>query len=217
MALPQAFCWSRVGTEAGQLLGSILRRKEEERLSNGGFFFWGIGNAIGPSLRELVRRADPQVVFTPIRSAPRPVDVNPGQIVAWTRARGLDDRPFNLPTRTLITSRFDPASRKDSHYALVCFSEIAITAQTNDELAFTSDDVQNLLTGRPVGASQVTAVVEKAVLNGVTSTRRYHVLLRASLVAPYLLRLTEPRPLARGRRSWQTVVDRQWSRHDAAR
>src|SRR2546427_2240867 len=123
MPLPACFCWMRFGTEAGQSIEQILGRKEEERLANEGLFFWGIGNALGPSMTELLRRTDvPGVLFSPIRSAPRPIDVAPGAVSAWTEAEGLAGQRYQLPSRALITSRFDASSPRDSHYALVCQS-----------------------------------------------------------------------------------------------
>jgi hypothetical protein len=69
--LPDCFCWTRFGTEAGQAIVHILQRKEQERSANDGLFIWGIGNAIGPSIRELVRRTNrPEVLFSPIKSSP---------------------------------------------------------------------------------------------------------------------------------------------------
>ena len=66
------------GTEAGEEIGQMLQRKEQERAANGGIFIWGIGNAVGPSIRELVRRGPkPEVLFSPIKSAPKQQDVLP--------------------------------------------------------------------------------------------------------------------------------------------
>ncbi len=108
MSLPFAFCWTRVGVEAGQPLESIFRRKEEERAANGGLFFWGIGSAIGPSIAELVRQSpQPEVMFSPIKSAARSVDAKPESVVAWTSAQRFDGSKFVLPAQALITSRFD--------------------------------------------------------------------------------------------------------------
>jgi hypothetical protein len=44
--LPEAFVWTRFGTEAGQTIDRILARKEAERIANGGLFLWGIGNSV---------------------------------------------------------------------------------------------------------------------------------------------------------------------------
>src|SRR5579884_2743661 len=83
--LPDCFCWTRFGTEAGQTVAHILQRKEQERSANAGIFIWGIGNAIGPSIRELVRRTTyPEVLFSRIKCPPNPRDARPPAVAAWT-------------------------------------------------------------------------------------------------------------------------------------
>ncbi len=187
-SLPDLFCWTRFGTEAAESIEQILVRKEQERLANGGLFLWGIGNALGPSMKELTRRvARPEVVFSPIRSAPKSIDVEPSMIVSWTAGEGLDGRFFALPTHSRVTSRFDPSGRKLNHYALVCFSDTPLLPLRNeDKIAFIQ--LRNLRTGRPVGASQVTAVVQN-VGEAETATTMYDVAIRARLVHPYFVRL----------------------------
>ena len=53
-------------------------------------------------------------------------------------------------------------------------------------------ELRNLVSGRPVGASQVTAVVERFTVSSEVSATSYVVRLRARLVAPYFVRLTDP-------------------------
>jgi len=43
---PPICCWTRMGTESGQELACIIRRKEFERRI-GGTFWWGIGTSLG--------------------------------------------------------------------------------------------------------------------------------------------------------------------------
>src|SRR2546427_659470 len=123
MGIPECFCWTRFGTEAGQTIDAILMRKEKERAANGGLFLWGIGNAIGPSLVELLRReSTPQALFSPIKSPPKPEDVSPPAVAAWTKAETLDGYTFPIPDHSLVLSRYDPTGGKRAHYALVCHS-----------------------------------------------------------------------------------------------
>src|SRR5258706_6602623 len=104
--LPNLFCWTRFGTEAAEPIEAIISRKEQERISNDGLFLWGIGNAIGPSIAELLERAlNPEVLFSPIKSAPKCKDITPAAIAAWTSAVALDGSPFDLPKHSLVTSR----------------------------------------------------------------------------------------------------------------
>jgi hypothetical protein len=188
MSLPDLFCWTRFGTEAAEPVDEILLRKEQERLANGGLFLWGIGNALGPSMKELTRRvARPEVIFSPIRSAPKSIDAEPPAIVSWTDGEGLDGGFFTLPRHSRVTSKFDPSGRKLNHYALVCFSDIPLLPLRTDEtIAFIQ--LRNLRTGRPVGASQVTAIVQR-VGETATTTAMYDVAIRAQLVHPYFVRL----------------------------
>jgi hypothetical protein len=188
--LTEAFCWTRFGTEAAEPIEDILFRKEQERLRNEGIFLWGIGNAVGPSLKELLQLTDsPQVLFSPIKSPPNQKDIAPPAVVAWTRAVGLNGWPFIIPKHSLVTSRYDPNQARGYHYALVCRSEEPLIPTAAQETLDISH-LQNLRTGRPVGASQVTAVVRRIPKESTSSI--YDVALRASLVEPFLLRLQQP-------------------------
>src|SRR5437868_7093625 len=194
MPLPNCFCWTRFGTEAGQAAHQILLRKEQERAANNGVFFWGIGNAIGPSMLELLRHTgSPEVIFSPIRSAPRRIDVRPSSIAAWTRARTLDGTEFALPKFSLITSRFDPLNPQSRHYALVCYKDSQITLGAEKE-KIQFGQLRNLVTGRPIGASQVTAVVHRSPAGFPKAL--YEISFRAQLAPPYFIYLKAPAPLA---------------------
>jgi hypothetical protein len=211
MALPEYFCWTRFGTEAGQSVHHIFDRKEQERKANGGTFFWGIGNAIGPSVRELLRfTASPEVLFSPIKGSPRTADASPDAVVAWTSAETLEGDSFALPQCSMVTSRYDPAFPRGSHYALVCFSERPLNrARSEDKIVFAG--LRNLKTGRPVAASQVTAVVQRKAARYFIAPV-YEVIIRAKLVFPYFLRLREPQVLSKtgGDCSWAKAVSQTW-------
>jgi len=211
MSFPESFCWTRFGTEAGQSTSQILARKEQERIANGGLFFWGIGNAIGPSISELVRILDsPEVLFSPIRSSPRRDDVAPAAVATWSEATTMAGEPYLLSAQSLITSRLDPITPRDVHYALVCYSDRSLFGVASEEkIAF--GRLRNLLTNRPVGASQVTAVV-KYDRTVKESGAAYDVSLRAVLVPPYFIRLRKPTPLPpTGHHcDWERAVSMLW-------
>jgi len=100
MMIPRYFCWTRFGTEAGQEFSRIIERKEEERQVGNGMFLWGIGNAVGPSILALLRVSGyPEVLFSPIKSAPKSFDVNPSAVAAWTDAFSLNGEPFSPPEK----------------------------------------------------------------------------------------------------------------------
>jgi hypothetical protein len=191
MPIPDQFCWTRFGTEAAQPIEAIFARKEEERRANGGLFFWGIGNAVGPSMRELIRRSgSPEVLFSPIKSAARHEDSAPPAVVAWTSGETLTGEHYQLPATSLVTSRFDPDRPRGAHYALVCFSDRPLhLASSDDQIVYS--ELRNILTGRPVGASQVTSIIQRESHSGEGS-RTYGVAVRARLVAPFLIRLGDP-------------------------
>lgn len=187
--LPLSFCWTRFGTEAGETIEEILARKETERQANNGVFFWGIGNSIAPAVGELVRRVDePEVLFSPIKGRPHRVDVAPDNVVRWTSAQGLTGDAFDLPSHATVTSRWDPSRRAGAHYALVCMSAdpLEITNTARLDVA----GLRNLRSGAPIGASQVTAVVARAAAHHEEGG--YAVAFRATLVAPYFVRLRQP-------------------------
>jgi hypothetical protein len=212
MNLPEYFCWTRFGTEAGQGIEQILRRKDEERLANNGVFLWGIGNSVGAAMTELVRRCgNPEVLFSPIKSSVRPADAAPESVVAWTKAETVRGEEFLLPTHSLVTSRQNVSSPKIIHYALVCFSETPLRL-AGEPLAFSFRAVRNMVSGNPVGASQVTAVVRtNAAWAGEGGM--YEVPLRAKLVPPYFIRLREPMRIpewARLTRDWAGAVQSMW-------
>jgi hypothetical protein len=190
MSLPRYFCWTRFGTEAGEEIDAILLRKENERVLNGGIFLWGIGSAIGPSMRQLVRlESRPPVIFSPIRSAPRQVDVAPESVVCWTSGVTLGGRPYELPAGSMVTSRAKSGTRQLRHYALVCASSSKLLIDPQAE-KFEWNAVRNLLTNRPVGASQVTAIVRRMGRSIAHKGASYSAAIQAELVFPYLIELT---------------------------
>lgn len=183
--LPRVFCWTRFGTEAGETVGAILERKERERQQTGGTYFWGIGNSVASGVAELVRRtASPQVLFSPIKSRPRAIDVYPAVVVRWRGGVTLSGERITLPETARVMSRLSKAAR----YALVCASEQPLEVGDLGRLNFAA--LRNLVSGNPLGASQVTAVVEQ--LLGRDDGRHYVVALRARLVAPYVIKLLDP-------------------------
>lgn len=190
MALPKYFCWTRYGTESGESFEHILDRKERERRNNGGIFLWGIGNAIGPSVALLVQSCDnPVVAFSPTKSPPRACDVSPQHVARWTAAETVSGQPYPLPKHSVVRSRFDCRKPKRTHYALVCFSTRRLELGTGLE-TLALDQLQNLISGRPLGASQVTAVVSRQI--GQMGGTTYPVTMLAELRAPYFIKLKGP-------------------------
>lgn len=195
MKLPNQFCWTKYGAEAGEGPASILARKELERHRNGGTFLWGIGNSIRPSLEVLLSHSTlPHVLFTPMRSKAAAKDVSPTVTGRWTSAIGADGRVFEMPEHTTVTSGAGPDRTPTRHFALVCYRAAPIHEGADGWLD--EDEVRNLRTGSVLGASQVTSVVTRVAVP--KSRPRYRVSFRAVLVAPYMVELRDWQPLAAG-------------------
>jgi hypothetical protein len=189
-AIPDAFCWTRFGTEAGEPIEEILERKERERLDNDGVFFWGVGNSVAPGLAALLESCKrPEVLFSPIKGRPRAVDRAPAARFAWRAGHDLDGARFELPSAARVTSGGPVGGSSRAHYALVCASPQPLSIDPGDaELDFLA--LRNFVSGNPLGVSQVTAVV-RTVQGQPLSDMRYRVAMRAELVPPYFVRLTE--------------------------
>jgi hypothetical protein len=186
--LPETFCWTRFGTEAGEGIESIFERKEAERRANDGLFLWGIGNSVAPGLQQLIAEGcSPEVLFSPIRSRPRQVDVSPPHVFRWSAGETLAGEPFEIPESFKVTSSgVDPVSTR--HYALVCRSDRPLKAAYCGSVNF--NQLRNISSGRSLGASQVTAIVRHASERPATAND-YAIALRARLVFPYFIRLQE--------------------------
>lgn len=191
MQLPNRFCWSRFGTEAGEEIQQIIARKERERSENDGVFLWGVGSALRPSMLLLTQlEPEPEVIFSPIKSSPRRVDVAPPKIARWTTARNLDGEIYTLPHASVVTSRAKEG-RTQRHYALVCFSKKPLQLQGNlGDLIL--GRIRNLATNNPIGASQVTAVVTHAKNAPIYSELVYPIAMRFKLAPPYFIELNDP-------------------------
>jgi hypothetical protein len=188
MDLPAAFCWTKIGTEAGEAIDEILLRKEAERLISGGMFLWGIGNSIRPSLLALLKRTrEPVVIFTPMLSPAALRDVAPRRVVAWRAGRGLDGRRYMVPQWCCVTSGTS-GSRPLRHYALVCRRSDSLLTTEGGTLSHAN--LRNLRTGSMVGSSQVTSVVEHRPIQPPHGLQ-YAIAFRARLIYPYLVTLSE--------------------------
>ncbi|MEA2621829.1 MAG: hypothetical protein QOH61_739 [Chloroflexota bacterium] len=180
-----------MGTEAGESLASILDRKERERQATGGLFLWGIGNAVGAALEALVRRSpQPEVLFSCTKTPARLADASPDRRVVWAGAVTMSGRRYQPPKGTRVMGGVVDARRLPPRFALVCSSDQSL--QPSDHGSIRLAELRNLVSGHPVGASQVTAVVERVADDLETQNGMYVVRLRARLVEPYFVRLVEP-------------------------
>lgn len=191
-AIPEIFCWTKMGTEAGQPLEAILQRKELERQAGNGVFAWGIGNSLGNGV-ELARQVCPEgkidVLFTPMKSAPKQIDVTPSKILLWTSYLTTTGQIAPLPRHLLITSR--GSADKRTHYALLCYSGEQLQAE-EDQGFITANNARNLASLNPIGASQVTSLVRYYSDIAPQPEKPYRITFRATLHQQGFLKLLNP-------------------------
>lgn len=192
--MPPIFCWTKMGSEAGQGLRDIVRRKDLERQCGRGLFSWGIGNSVGPAIeyaRAAERLPELYALFTPMKSRPKAIDAMPAQIVMWMSYYTGADHITSLPSHMLITSRGHAGSgaEKRTHYALFCRSDESLLEQ-RDHGAIDQRAVCNLVSSSPVGSSQVTSVVRHNQALAFEAT--YPVLFKARLAEAGFVRLANP-------------------------
>lgn len=184
-------CWSRMQAEAGQGLEAIIRRKERERQACEGMFFWGVGNAPSTAIPSLARLEVPiPAIFSVMKSKPKAVDVSPSRIVAWRKYFDEHGAERELPAGAMVTSRGESAAGiKARHYALICRSKTPLALLRGspfDPAAFRNAGKS----GGPVGASQVTALLQQVA--PFAERADYEINLLAWLTGGYWVRLSDP-------------------------
>jgi hypothetical protein len=194
-------CWTRMQTEAGQELGRIVRRKELERRAGNGLFFWGVGNPPSRAIPRLARAAAAiDVLFSVMKSRPKAEDVSPALVVAWRGYVDPDGVVRPVPENVLVTSR---AARRGCHYALMCRSDAPLVVA--DGGPFDPAAFRNIGAGGAVGASQVTALLERHAPDGPSE---YRVAMRARLTGGLWVKLVDPVALTNEARA---VLDAEFS------
>lgn len=184
-----------MGTEASEELTAIIRRKEWERQLGNGYFLWGIGQSLGKNAQVAARDISSlRAIFSPMPSKPKVIDVAPAEVVLWNAWVDAQGQTRELPIHYFVTSRASLPSgkKKESHYALVCFSDRALDAQRED-IYIDPRHLRNMTTNKPLGPSQVTAVV--SVLSQADETcdaKSYSVSFTAELRPPYYVQLAQP-------------------------
>ncbi len=189
--LPNVFCWTKMGDEAGQTLSTIIARKEKERKMGEGVFFWGIGTHLGQRMWKFIDSvSEPVVLFSPMKAKPKRIDRNPERTFIWTAYLDRSGVRHKIPNHVLVTSRSLPNGvAKEKHYALVCRKEESLRDGVWPSID--SAKLKNYEAKSRLGFSQVTAVVEH--LDSEASVgNNYDILFGAELVYPYYVILTDP-------------------------
>jgi hypothetical protein len=190
--LPNDFVWTKIKDDSGQGVRAILNRKELERQA-GNTFWWGIGESKETQVRHLLARdACSEVVFSEMPSRAHVRDSNPEGVLLWDKyvtSTGTE----RLPPHVIVISRAHQKNgrRKEVYYALVCENPLGILRSGGGSVE--SCTLRNP-SGKRVGSSQITAVVERMPRNGTGLI--YPITARAVLAAPYyFVRLTGAREL----------------------
>ena len=125
---PKAVVLTKFGPDATESAQQIRDRKELERRSGRGLFWWGIGEkGTAESICHLIEqyRAH-QILFTPIRDQ-KPIKSQGGvkEVFVWNQFRavpGGGELIARLPENVLITSSIEGIGKKirKRYFALVC-------------------------------------------------------------------------------------------------
>ncbi|VWC63818.1 hypothetical protein BLA18112_01412 [Burkholderia lata] len=189
--LPPTFCWTKIGTESGEELPTVVLRKEWERRLGGGRFLWGINQPLGSSAQVAAHRTGSLLaLFSPVASRPRAGERK--DMLLWNAWVDSSGQVRPLPPHTFIASRSTLPSgrRREQHYALVCASSTALTVGT--QLRVFPDHLRSVSTGKALGAAQGAAVVDCVGRAKEQTGKSYPLALSVELEAPYFVRLAQP-------------------------
>jgi hypothetical protein len=185
-----------MGTEAGQRLESIIRRKELERVAGDGVFVWGIGNSLAGSARELLKtRSSVPVLFSPILSKPKAIDVKPTRLLLWNKYLDENGIIQKLPEHVLVTSHggSENNNRHKRCYGLFCHNKESILFENEGSIDY--NRLCNAFSSKPLGFSQVTAFVRKCNSLSDRPAKPYPVVFSANLFGPLCAQLVDASPL----------------------
>lgn len=187
-----------MGVESGQSLNSIISRKEMERSVGNGLFCWGIGNSLGEAPKLALsgnKGKSISVLFTKMKSPPKKIDVEPGELALWLYYRDESGRYFDLPEHSLISSRAltPQGTPKLTHFALMCKSDDPLR-EDSVPLLIDAKRIRNYVSSNSVGYSQVTSIVsyDHDANHSELSKSTYEVSFKADLYGTGFLRLVEP-------------------------
>ncbi len=195
--LPPTFCWSRIGSETGEDLPTIVLRKEWERRLGGGRFLFGISQSLGSSAQlAALRMGSLLALFSPAASRPRVADVKREDAFVWNAWVDASGQVRQLPQHVFVTSRtrLPSGQLRDHHYALVCSSPTELTLGSS--LRVQPEKLRSVSTGKAPCASQGTLVVDRASqaarAGAEFGVKGYPVAFGVELEAPYFVKLVQP-------------------------
>ena len=174
----------------GESLNQIIGRKEAERRSGNGVFWWGIGTSLGSAVEDNVVSHDSTlpVLFSRQLSPPQKKDADPDHVCVWNAWRSKSGLYDVIPDHVLVTGASNPAT---SYYALCCHSDASLKLTNHGQ--FDPQQCQTM-SGKVPGASQVTCLLRN-MRPGGHSGGRYSIGFKATLAYPWTVRLTDGRLL----------------------
>lgn len=195
-SIPDQFVFSKMQTDAGEDIKAIRNRKELERMA-GGTFWWGIGESKRQAIETLLRTKPlPEVLFSLMPSRPSAQSREPGEVFVWESFRTPQGELPLPPHVIVISGGTRTGTPKTRYHALVCASPLPILENGGGTV-----DATQLInigdSGRPLGSSQVTAVVNYSPKICAVAPRPYNIAARAILEPPYFADLANPRKLSR--------------------
>ena len=203
-----------MGVHAGEPLDNIIRRKKLEceagKSGEDEFadtFWWEVGDSRGPAIWiHLANRnanRNLEILFSKMRSVPRPEDSNPDECIVWTTYRvsnksGYGGKQLSIPKNVIVSSGAKKKNglKKEKSYALVCSNLRRCEPSGVNQLYV--DNMINLNRdgncGNRPGSSQTTCVVKYSQC-AEAGGDPYPVEMRANLARPYFVELGTPTPL----------------------
>jgi hypothetical protein len=185
------FVWSLVGEDAGETLDHIVRRKEAERRTGRGEFWWGLGTPLGDSVESaaIVNKGTLPARFSALKPKKGNEDAN-AKIQVWNGWHSIrkGGQHGTIPDHVLVTSGYaptEPGKPEKAHYALVCRSDARLALGNHG--SFNSAQCRTVKNNRAPGPSQ-----RAALLTGQHTHSRgpYTIAFEANLVGPWYVRLT---------------------------
>jgi hypothetical protein len=191
------FVWAKMQAEAGEPLEQIVLRKEAERKSGDGAFWWGFGASLGDDVEQaaVANGFSLPVLFSKMLSPPKKKDSAPEVVWLWDAWETKKDRS-RLPPNVLVTGGSGPPR---SHYALVCQSDVPLRLLNHGifdpKQCCTYKSRNDKGKGKVPGPSQVTSLLWNRQPSA-HKTGDYRTGFRATLTRPWTVKLAHPRQLS---------------------
>jgi hypothetical protein len=190
------FVWSVVGEDAGETLIHIMIRKEAERRTGNGQFWWGLGTPLGDGIESaaIVNRGTLPALFSALPPKKISNQNSDATFQVWNGWRSIrTGQSGAIPDHVLVTSGYVPkqlGKREKAHYALVCHSGTRLTLGNRG--FFDPAQCRTVKNEVAPGGSQRAALITG---HHSHSQGPYSIAFEATLTGPWYVRLMNGRPL----------------------